>query len=580
MIGERYVGRPLTHSVWHEIIVQKEIKFFIFICICTVLFLAGYFFQFLDFFTLHTGIFKIRDDIKNILNSKTHGIELLLLFVVLIGVRCFYINAKKSMHIDEALSIGISNRNEYGFWGKLAELDGDKEYSGKELKDLSLWNDPSVKDSLDDVWNLYIDNKDSPHTNLYYSIYRLWFTGVKTNDLNYIFWRGCSLNILIFAVSFFFMIFLIRIFTKNSFLVFTCLIIAFINPASLSLTIFMRPYELQQLFVIIITYYVTCCLQAVYNNQKVESKKNFIIGIFVLALTMLSAYFNMIIIGFYGLILVIICLRKKDYNLLKFFIYMLFCSLIVAKLLYLSFGDGISGYRGQEAFSNFGLANLSANFFSVINGFYGMILSKNIFFALYFILIVLFLVLFLLSSKRNVKNFLLSIILSVAFVSLFLILWCAPGKTLRYIAPIFPIFSLAFVGFFKREFLNYTFSVLASFFLCVSLINLNGKPSVVEHIDDAGFDRIKKVVNTELPIFIEGKARWKYGEIIPYLNDDNRIFLISDISEIQEKHSDEIPCIFISERELHTNGDLNFDDFYIQEKGLFSYYDFCVLNSK
>lgn len=579
-IGEKYIGRPLTHSVWHEIIVQKEIKFLIFVCLCSAFFIAVYFFQFPNFFTLHTGIFNIRDEIKNILNSKTHGIELLLLFLVLTGIRCFYINAKKSMNIDEALSIGISNINEYGFWGKLAELDGDKEYSGKELKDLSLWNDPSLKDSVNDVWNLYQDNKDSPHTNLYYSIYRLWFTGAKTTDLKYIFWRGCSLNILFFAVSFFFMSLLIRIFTKNSFLVFTSLLIAFINPASLSLTIFMRPYELQQLFVIILSYYVSCCLQAVYNNQKFESKKNFIIGIFVLAFTMLSGYFNLIIIGLFGLTLVIICVRKKDWNLLKFFIYMLACSLIVAKLLYLSFGEGFFAYRGQEAFSKFELSNFTANCMAVGSGFYELIFSKNIFVAFYFILVVLFWVLFLLSLKQDVRNFILSIVLSVALISLFLILWCAPGKALRYIAPLFPIFALAFAGFFKRELLNCMFSVLASIFLIVSLINLEGKPSVVEHIDDTGFDRVKKVVNTEFPIFIEGKTTWKYGSVIPYLNDDNRVFLVSDVSEIQKKYSNEIPCIFISERELHINEDLNFDDFYVQEKVQLSYYDSYLLNSR
>lgn len=378
LIGETIIRRPLNHDVWYKRLIKWEMKWLIadFLFVLLLLYLS--FAKYLEFHKSTSGIFNIQQEIIYLKKNKTQLFSIFATLIVLIGIRFYYISHKKSLHVDEGLSISICNRNEYGFWGKNYELD--HVYSGKELKELSLWDNSSILDSLSDIFRMHQYNRDTPHTNFYYSIFRLWFTGVKTGNLNYIIWRGCLLNILFFIVSFFFMTLLIRRFTENSLIISLSLFIAFINPANLSLTVFLRPYELQQTFVIIFTYYVACILKAKQDNVEISTRKNFIIGIIILGLTMLAAYFNMILIGLYGLFIIILCLKRKDWNLLKFFIFMFIGALVFAKILYFDFGN--IDYRGAEAASNLSFSNIITNLISVKNGIKNII-KINFFFNLF-----------------------------------------------------------------------------------------------------------------------------------------------------------------------------------------------------
>lgn len=447
------------------------------------------------------------------------------------------------MHIDEALSISICNRNEYGFWGKLYEQN--KEYTGKELKEISLFDDASIKDALSDVYHMHKFNNDPPHTNFYYSLLRLTFAGTKTSNLQYIYWRGCLLNVFIFAFSFFFMFLLLRRFTNNLILISILLFIAFINPASLSLTVFLRPYELQQLFIIILTLYVTCILQAMAQNVKIETVKNFFIGAIVLALTMLSGYFSLILICLYGAVLVFLCIYKKNYKLLSFFIIMLVAGLLGAKLLYLDFGN-MTG-RGNESFSKLEFSNIIPNLLETKDGIINIIfLYSFIYFAFAFIETIFTLV----NAIKNKKDFALSCILVIAFICFFAFLYFAPYKIVRYIAPLFPLFVLSFVALNNYRQQKIIVSLIAVFFLVSSyLLHFDGMGAKIEHIDDSTIANYKEIQETKLPIFVRGRSGGQYAYLVPYLADDNKVIFIDDFSEINENYSQKIPCMFINQHD-------------------------------
>ncbi len=542
--GEKKIGRSLNHEVWHGRFIKLEFLFLI----CSLP--ACGFLLYLScsdtpiFSNSTEGIFGTRAELKNIRNSKLQFYSVFIIFALLFGIRLFYISQKKSFMVDEGLSISICNRNEYGFWGRNYELD--HEYSGKELKEISLWDNSSASDALSDIFHMHQDNRDSPHTNFYYSLFRLWFTGVRTSNLTYIFWRGCLLNLLFFTVSFVFMLLLLRRFTKNSFVLSALLLIAFINPASLSLTVFLRPYELQQVFVIILTYYVTCVLQADSENRTITTKKIFLLGLLVLSLTMLSAYLNMIIIGLYGLLIIILCIRKKNWMLLKFFVLMFVSSLLLSKVLYFKFGS--MGYRADEAASNLDPSQIKANLIAVKNGIIG-IASKNIFFEIYCVL-VLFAVLYqaVYKLKDKGENTLLPVV-AINFLSVVLIMYFVPigMKTLRYAAPLFPIFALNFICGRNKKNLEKIAASSISLVLILSLVQFSGKKSIVEHLDDAGIERYKEIYETSLPIFIRGESKWRYSDLIPYLNDESRIIFVSDFEMIREKYPEKFPCIFINQ---------------------------------
>ena len=484
----------------------------------------------------------------NICHSESQWVSILVIFVVLLGIRIYYISQKKSMHADEAISISISNRNEYGFWSKNYELY--HEYTAKELKNISLWDNASVKDALSDVYHMHQVNRDAPHSNFYYSLFRLWFTGVKTSNLNYIYWRGCLLNVVFFAISFFFMALLIRRFTDHWDILSLGLLIAFINPASLSLTVFMRPYELQQTFVIILTYFVTCCIQAKQAGETIETKKTLAVGSVTLALTMLTAYINLILIGFYGLFIIIYCIRKKDYRLLGFFIMMFIASLIVAKLLYFDFGN--LGYREQDATNNLQSSVFPANIVAMKNAILELVFT-NVFFGLFCQLTVIAII--CTAIAKEAKTHISPILPAIAVINLiafFVIMYLVPidMKFLRYVAPLFSIFALGYISMGHWGIPRFVLPATAVTLLILSLIQFNGKRSIVEHLDDAYISvRFKDLKDTNAPIFIRGEMTWKHAYLIPFLNDDSKIIFISDFSEIMEKYANKIPCIYIYQLE-------------------------------
>lgn len=566
--GEKLVGRPLTHEVWHGRFIKLELKILC-LCISSIVFLLYLLFSKRLVFNSKSSIkiFNCKSTFSEIKHSKTHGIELLILLISLISIRCFYISQKKSMHVDEGLSISICNRNEYGFWGKNYELD--KEYTGKELKEISLFDNSSLKDSLSDVFHMHQNNRDSPHTNLYYSLFRLWFTGVRTTNLDYLFWRGCILNIVFFVVSYIFMTFLLYNFTKNKMIVCLALFVAFMNPASLSLTVFLRPYELQQTMLIILTFYTSSCLQLISRNESLESKENFISGIIVLAFTMLSAHFNMIVIGIYGLIFIIICLKKKNFNLLKFFLRMFALALLLAKILYFKFGD--MGYRAEEGFSNLRFSAVHANFLAIAEGI-SRILGKNIFFEIYCILIGCITVLWILLSIKNKQNKVLILILSIEIASVFAIMYFTPidMKTLRYIAPLFPLFSLAIIPACKKQ-INFIIGGILSLLLVFALIS-NTKSDVVEHLDDSHIESYNVLQGNERQIFVRGESTWRYSTLIPYIPDSANVIFISDIDDIKANYNiDEF--VFINQKDDSERGDLNYEALNLKKIGSFSYHD-------
>lgn len=575
LAGEKLLNRALNHGIWLKRFYKWEIKFLLIDFFLSVLFIWLSHTKYIVFYSTSDTHFHIRSEIINLLESRKQLTSISIVFIVLIGVRFFLISQKKSMHIDEALSISICNRNEYGFWGKMYNLN--EEYTGKELKQISLWDNSTLKDSLSDIFHMHKYNRDTPHTNFYYSFYRLWFTGTKSTDLNYILWRGCLLNVCFFIISFIFMFLLLRRFTDNITIISIDLLIAFLNPASLSLTIFMRPYELQQTFVIILCYYVTCILQSESEEKNVETKKILIIGIIVLALTMLAAYFNCILIGFHGLYIILLCIKKKNWNLLKFFILMFIGSLVLAKLLYFDFGN--MDYRGKEASENLDLSNVINNLKAVRRGIFD-ILNKNIFFMFYCLTFVFLNIFLSIRTKNNKETRIISIVLVINLISLVTIFYFAPidMKYLRYVAPIFPIFALSFIKIFKNKKLNLFFSSTILFILFFTLIPWNNK-SALEHIDDSEIENYKEIKETKLPIFVEGKIVYQYGCLIPYLNDNSRVIFISDYSEIKEKYSHCIPCIFIAQVENDEEYNFNSDELNVSKLCSIKYHKVYKINN-
>lgn len=110
-------------------------------------------------------------------NQKRYSTYILLSVLILfLLIREFWFANRQGLHIDESLSFILSAYKDYGWtkvFGSLTEL------TGSQVRQLIWFSDDSIKGMLRDVYHLWQDNRDTPHSNLYYSLLRIWFTGIN-----------------------------------------------------------------------------------------------------------------------------------------------------------------------------------------------------------------------------------------------------------------------------------------------------------------------------------------------------------------------------------------------------------------
>ncbi|WP_394980357.1 hypothetical protein [uncultured Helicobacter sp.] len=75
-------------------------------------------------------------------------------FVLALGLRWYHIHHKNGFHVDETLSVSISNVSGY-VWGKTLP---NGEFFGKELKEMVYWNNPTLSDAWQDIQKLWQNN--------------------------------------------------------------------------------------------------------------------------------------------------------------------------------------------------------------------------------------------------------------------------------------------------------------------------------------------------------------------------------------------------------------------------------------
>ena len=491
-------------------------------------------------------LLDIKQSLTPLLTDKKFLIALALLFALFFSIRVFYISKKVSFFIDEVYSIELSNRSEYGLCNN--KIPTDVKYTGKQLKQLQLWNDDSISDSLNDVFHLWIDNKDSPHTNFYYSFLRLWFTGVKSIDNKYITNRGCALNLLFFSISFLLMVVLLSKLTSNKIYILLCLLIAFCNPGTISSTLFIRPYELQQTMFIAFTLLFVTYLKAIIKQNNIFTKKNLFKSALIISLTMLAGYFGLFYIAILGLILLILLYKNKNYNVIKYFIFMFLLSLLLAKGLYLSFGEGLFSYRGKEALGKINGNEIISNIKLTLVSFDSQIMKNNILIYLSAILSIICcikLTVDIIRKKTKTFSSYCSVLtIASCFFFVILTLYFTPYKDLRYIAPTFPLFSILFVNniWLKKKY-NYLIPLLIVFCYAIAIMPMDNIAkgvrtgySTIEHIDD---DFLTKtfIEKTKIPLAIHNND-CRSHIIIPYIKNEQSVYLFDNFDEhtINEKH--------------------------------------------
>ena len=529
-IGERMVGRPLTHEVWHGRFIKWEIRFLL-VVILPVIIICTLAYQ-LRFASGKISLFeRLHFDRKYI-------VVVALCFAFISGIRFYWMSQKTGFHEDELWGIGICNFNDMdkdgtGFWGSLPEKD--HAYSGFEIKEKVFFNNPSVLDMLKDEARLWINNRDSPHTSLYYMILRLWFVGAKTHDFHHIFIRGILLNYVFFCISFFLMLHLLKILSAGRVASIFLLLMAFCNPASVGISIFLREYALQEMGLILFSIVFVRYLRLFADGTSEFDKAFWLKTAVITAVTMSTGYFTIMFVGLAGLVMIINRSRVKDWNSVRYFLLVFVAALLIAKIFYLGFGSGIFDYRGTEALSklNHGAVKSLGN--AVINTI--SIISKN--FISFYALLAVFvsnIVLCALSKKKGVSTDGVGVLLFfLAFAWALVTIFFAPYKTLRYVAPAFCLFPAIFIPCARTNraaLVALALQIAATAFVCARTLPLERNAVNIEHIDDSNKSAANPEYNKhpDVPVFIQRGCVRAY--IYPYLNDSQTYYFVDEEDEI------------------------------------------------
>jgi hypothetical protein len=329
----------------------------------------------------------------------------------------------------------------------IKDYDLDKEYTGKELKDISLCDDDTVKGAIKDIAYLWMSNKDIVHTNFYYSLLRTALIGLKTGEIKPIIIRGMILNLILFTISFIMFYLLMLKLTANHYLLSGLgVLLAFLSTATISNTLYMRNYQLQETMNIIFLYFF---VKTFSNNRKILilEKQWFVdLPVFSLlgltaSLTLLTGYYAMLFIGFFGLYVVCYSIKQQNSKNIVFYILVLIFAVILSQFLYTKYLVGYVSERAVETNNTLMRAdNLKKSFAGTIN-----VLETFYFnpFVLIVLLLLIMAALFLKHGKQiGQPNNIVWLFTSLSsFLYLMVVIFIAPIKTLRYVMPVFPFFT-------------------------------------------------------------------------------------------------------------------------------------------
>lgn len=408
-----------------------------------------------------------------------HYLVVFFIFLFCVNLRMDFIGQKSALHEDEVMSVMISRCSPqwHAPWTKM---------SGREIKEKCFWNDGSPEQAVKDVKNLYIDNRDRPHTNFYYSLLRLWFTGVSSFDLHQTIERGCLLNMLLFVLSFLmFYMLAVKLFEKQ-WVQYLALLMAFgCSVGEISNSLLLRPYQLQELFLIAFTYAAACCW-----NGEITRKNAGQLSIFT-ALVMLTGYFSAIyVLMMFGALMLN---RRKNAEDVKTVCISFLGALMIAQMMYVNFFKGFTCGRAGEGYHAIFSIRFLDNVSCALEITYHWMLKYLPFGCLFFIIIWKF------RKEYSLHLSIIFISLAWAFGNIFL----SETKDLRYVSPCFPLISLAIPRAFdaaRRFFLDtikdvdskqfyYKFFAILSVFFIMYIVVVNRRTTPMPYLyksDSAG----------------------------------------------------------------------------------------------
>ncbi len=229
-------------------------------------------------------------------------------FFLAASVRLYWMSQKSGLGLDESLSVSYATCNQFGTTEK---IPSGKFINGRQWRAMT-WD---IKNSLaHDLGALWKNTRDGCLPNFYYMLLRISFAGLNEVSTDDIIFRSGILNFSLFILSFIACsLLLCRLIPGHKRLCAGILAIAYLSPGTLSCTMYVRSYQLQQLMFILTALVFVRAWNLLYEpGQKPSLLPDILCTPLVLSLTALSGYYSLIFIGLLGLALIILACQLRN----------------------------------------------------------------------------------------------------------------------------------------------------------------------------------------------------------------------------------------------------------------------------
>ena len=470
-----------------------------------------------------------------------------LIFIVIFCVRLYAINSRTAFFIDDVFTFISSTPNNLTpegniakkSWDNFINFENDKYYRAIDVKKSLFGFDPSVKSIVKDLKTMRTANIDRQHTNLYYSIFRIWASGVDGSDMGKMQRCGRYLNLVFFLLSFFFMYKLLSLIKDDKYFISFGLIFAFVSTSSISLNLLIREYALQELFFIVVNYIFLLFYKKIRENQTYKLK-DIILYSFGFALFILSSYFSII----YAILLLgtmlLISLYHKNLYAARYVIYIAIVSIAIVLLVYPSYFDFCTNNEHYINVVN-NASNCALDKFHQTFDLVWLNIKQYLFYPAFLFTLVITLitnsffdnVLEFIKNKFCVQKIIpLLIIIFLSFIFALVNMKIAPYNEFRYIAVSnisFSIMIAIFVYLVKKSYLQYFF-ILLYFILTISVFYRSVYLVPTPYLYDFFNPNMKKVADAyseSLPVVFD-KSYWGYSNYILYLQNNQSVKFIKN----------------------------------------------------
>ena len=488
---------------------------------------------------IHFTKIDYQNKFYNLINKKYILYSFLFLILLFsLFVRIYWASKQEGMYWDEYYSLSAAN---YGTFANGDKINSYKNVKGFDILKNLTFDNSSIEDCINDIKRLYKDTNDPFISNLYYTFLRLAFIGREAVDIKNIIITGTILNCIFSIISFIFLFKILKLIfeNKNEFIIFPLLIFS-LSPISISFSMFLRAYQMQETFFIVITYFV---LNTIYYNK--YSILNLILTSIIAGIGYLTLYSSLLFILILSAMLffnyclnidkleflknkyaILNLLKIKSYKIIIYYALAFISALFVSRILYNSFFASLFNANNRASSS---LA-FSGKLFNYINdlAFDGLLI---ILLALFVFILISKIIkkkdLNIIAEKSKFKLLIFIILLGLIFAILGDL--TSPFKLERYSASSY-IFILFFIPLIICFITNLKIRIiLLSLISIIYIFNItNSKRFVYFEV----VDKDKYVLTNNYNVYAYKVFFNHYGYAYEYLNTNLYYTYLNDSNEL------------------------------------------------